>query len=548
MNNDAFTIRANLVDVINRRIYPAEIEIIEERISRITEGNVACTGYVMPGFVDAHVHIESSMVTPMEFSREAVRHGTVGTVSDPHEIANVLGMDGVEYMISNAETTPLKILFGAPSCVPATAFERTGASITGEEIKTLLKNDRIGFLSEVMNYPGVIHGDADVMEKIALAKDAGVPIDGHAPGVQGEELKRYAHAGITTDHECFSIEEAREKISAGMYIQIREGSGARNFDTLIPLMKEFPDRLMFCTDDLHPDDLQKGHINLLVKRALALGYDIFDVLRASGHNAIRHYRMPVGQLQQGDPADFILVDDLEKLTIQATYIDGKKVSDQNGIYFTPGHQSRANNFNAHPIHTDDLKVRAEGEAMHVIEAIDGELVTRKRIVPAYVMNGEVCSDIHEDILKIVVVNRYQSAPPAVGFIHGFSLKQGAIASSIAHDSHNIICVGVSDPDIVNAVNWIIHHQGGIVAYSSNHTVGLPLPVGGIMTDQPVREAAAHYAAATAQARQMGSTLQAPFMTLAFMALLVIPELKLSDQGLFDGNSFSFIPLFTSSNG
>lgn len=544
MENKGFIIKGNLIDVVNRKIFAASVHIKEGIIERIQEIDGPLSGYLMPGFVDAHVHIESSMVTPLEFSRVAVRHGTIATVSDPHEIANVLGLEGVRFMIDNARHTPMKILFGAPSCVPATPFEQAGATITSQDIKELLDDKSVGFLSEVMNYPGVINGDRDIMDKIRVARQKGVPLDGHAPGVRGRALSRYAEAGITTDHECFSIEEAREKIQAGMKIQIREGSGARNFEALIPLLGEYPDRVMFCTDDLHPDDLLKGHINMLARRAVSMGYDLFDVLRASGYNAAMHYGLALGMLKEGDPADFIVVDSPEEFSVLSTYIDGKKVFDGASVDFETGSHGKLNIFRAKPITAEDIYLSRKGNRLNVIEAIDGELITRKTSVALIDKRKMLTPDPEHDLLKIVVVNRYKHAKPAVGFIRGFGLKEGAIASSIAHDSHNIICVGATDEEIAGAINWIIGERGGIVAFSTERAIGLPLPVAGIMTDGPVLEAARQYSLASSMAKDLGSALQAPFMTLAFMALLVIPELKLSDRGLFDGNTFSFVPLFT----
>ncbi len=543
MRQNTFSVTANMVDVVGREILPIKLTIENGIIVGREPINSTPDTYILPGFVDSHIHIESSMVTPVEFSRAAIPHGTVGTVSDPHEIANVLGMEGVKYMIENAKETPLKILFGAPSCVPATAYESSGAIISSSEISEILNWEGVGYLSEMMNYPGVIFRDAEVLSKLEAAKNKSYPIDGHAPGVTGEDLKKYAEGGISTDHECFTIEEAREKISHGMYIQIREGSGAKNFDNLVPLLNESPDKVMFCSDDLHPDDLLKGHINLLVRRAIDKGYDLFDVLRAAGFNAIEHYNLDVGLLRVGDPADFIIVDSLKEWNILKVCITGSfcfehgKVKLGNPIADTP------NNFIAEEIEEEDLIVKPEGDTIKLIQAIDGELITN---ISSAKINQElenVVSITAKDILKLTVVNRYQKGLPAVAFINGFGLHKGAIASSISHDSHNIICTGVSDREIKEAVNWIIRNKGGIVAYDGENFVGLPLPVAGIMTNQTVSVAAEMYKKASELSYSMGSTLAAPFMTLAFMSLLVIPELKLSDKGLFDGNKFSFTSLF-----
>ncbi len=538
-----FSIKANLIDLVNRTIYPAEVFIEDGKISNINRIKEKLNNYVLPGFVDSHIHIESSMLTPVEFSRAVIIHGTVATVSDPHEIANVLGRKGIEYMLDNAKLTPLKILFGAPSCVPATDFESSGAKITSSDIAELLDMENIGYLSEMMNYPGVIYDDDEVLKKLSIAKYKNYPIDGHAPGVKGDDLKKYCESGISTDHECFTIEEAREKISHGMHIQIREGSGAKNFENLVPLLNEFPEKIMFCSDDLHPDDLLNGHINLLVKRAIQLGYDMFDVLRAAGYNGIQHYNLNVGLLRVGDPADFITVNSLEDWRVDSVCIDGVYCFEKGELRVAKVVAAAINKFEALEIKEKDIAILARAKTLKVIQVIDGELITKTKIVNNISLGEHVRSDIEEDILKIVVLNRYENSAPAIGFINGFGLKKGAIASSIAHDSHNIICVGTSDYDITETINWIINNKGGIVAYNGNTFTGLPLPVAGIITNQTAEYAAEKYIKASDLAKELGSELKAPFMTLAFMTLLVIPELKLSDKGLFDGKNFAFTPLF-----
>jgi len=538
-------IRSNLIDIHKRCIYPVELELENGRIKSIDEISEIQQTHILPGFIDAHVHIESSMVTPVAFSRTAIKHGTVGTVSDPHEIANVMGVDGVEFMIENARKTPMKFLFGAPSCVPATSFESSGAEIGPGDIEKILQKKDVGYMSEMMNYPGVIYGDPIVLKKIEIAREMNMPIDGHAPGVIGKDLEKYASAGISTDHECFTYEEAIEKISHGMKILIREGSGAKNFSALIPLLKEYPEMVMLCSDDLHPDDLIKGHINVLVKRALEEGYDLFDVIRSAGLNAVEHYNMDVGMLKENDSADFIEIDSLENWNILKTYINGKLYFDSGEVHIEKQDISPINRFNISKINKSELNLRAESTMLNVIKAIDGELITRKEKHSALIENGNVISDLDNDILKICVINRYKQSPPAIAFIKGFGLKAGALASSIAHDSHNIICVGVSDREIVETVNWIIDHKGGIAAYNGGEIFGLPLEVGGIMSTEPTDKAANSYSKLSNIARDLGSELHAPYMTLAFMALLVIPELKISDKGLFDGTSFSFTPIFAS---
>ena len=533
----------NLVDIHNRKVYPAEIRIQNGKIHSIEKSGKRMNRYILPGFVDAHIHIESSMVTPTSFSRSAIRHGTVAVVSDPHEIANVLGKKGVIFMVDDGRKTPLKLLFGAPSCVPATSFESSGAVIDVRQIEELLKIKEVGYLSEMMNYPGVLHAEADVMDKLHLAKSMGVPIDGHAPGLTGGDLEVYSAAGISTDHESFTYDEAKEKISKGLKILIREGSGAKNFSALIPLLREYPDRIMFCTDDLHPDDLLKGHINLLVKRALHEGYDLFDVLRAAGLNAVEHYNLGVGLLREGDPADFIIIDSLEEFNIIETFIDGKAVYSNETINIDFVQSEKPNKFNIKTIGEKDLAVKVDGKSIRVIRAIDGELITKEIKERPKIEDGNVISDTDRDILKMVVVNRYFQSKPAIGFVNGFKLQKGALASSIAHDSHNIICVGTDDRYMKEAINKIIEYRGGIVVHDGKGLFGLPLEIAGIMSTGSVEQAAQKYTDLSTIARKMGSDMKAPFMTLAFMALLVIPELKLSDKGLFNGNTFSFTSLF-----
>jgi adenine deaminase len=541
--SNSFTIGGQIVDLVNSRIFSGVVVVENGKIAKIEEQSVGNTRYIMPGFVDAHVHIESSMLVPSEFARLAVCHGTVATVSDPHEIANVLGKEGVRYMIENGKKVPFKFFFGAPSCVPATAFETSGAILDSQDIEELMASPDIYYLSEVMNYPGVINGDPEMLRKISAAQRYGKPIDGHAPAVTGSDLQKYVGAGITTDHECFSLAGALEKISLGMKILIREGSAARNFDALIPLMAAHPDKLMFCSDDKHPDELDDGHIDVLVRRAIELGYDVMDVLKAASLNAVRHYHLPVGLLQEGDDADFIVVDELRRPVARQTYIKGELVA-ENGIpNFKYFETATPNIFERPFLYDQDLIVPDLGKKIKVIECYNGQLITKCFTTEPKVENGGIVSDVERDILKMVVVNRYQPYTPAVAFIKGFGLKRGALASSVAHDSHNIVSVGATDRDILHAVNLLIEHTGGVTAYCGTEMVAVPLPVAGLMSNEDGYEVAQAYKNADALAKRLGSTLFAPFMTLAFMALLVIPELKLSDRGLFDVNSFGFTSIY-----
>ncbi len=537
------TISGHVIDIAAKKIQPAHVHIAHGKIERIeaTDEQVPAQ-YILPGFIDAHVHIESSMLTPAGFARVAVVHGTVATVSDPHEIANVLGKKGVEYMLEDAENVPFKFFFGAPSCVPATTFETAGAEIGVDDVESLLQMDNIKYLAEMMNFPGVLHGDEGVLQKIALAKKYNKPVDGHAPGLMGEDAGKYIAAGISTDHECFTAEEALNKLNRGMKILIREGSAAKNFEALIGLMTEHYEHMMFCSDDKHPDSLVEGHINLLVKRALAKGHDLFSVLQMACINPVEHYGLEVGLLRNSDPADFIVVDNLEDLTVLSTYINGEQVAHK-GKTAIPYIESRiVNHFDTKTKKREDFQVQASGDTLHVIEALDGQLITHHLSQKPKREGTVLVSDVANDILKITVVNRYADTPPATAFIKNFGLKEGAIASSVGHDSHNIIAVGVEDDAICKVVNTLIAHKGGIAAISSQEEKVIPLPIGGIMTPVEGYQVAEAYTAIDKMVKSMGSQLGSPFMTLSFMALLVIPELKLSDKGLFDGKNFGFIPL------
>lgn len=539
-----FSIVGQFVDIPSRTIYNAEVRIekgIIVSIQKVKEDKTL--PFILPGFIDAHVHIESSMLVPAEFARLAVTHGTVATVSDPHEIANVCGMEGVNYMIDNGKQVPFKFYFGAPSCVPATSFETAGGEITVQDIHDLLERKEISYLAEMMNWPGTVNRDPIVMEKIALAKKYGKPVDGHAPGLKGELAAKYASAGITTDHECFTKEEALDKIQLGMKIAIREGSAAKNFEALIGLIDDYPDMIMFCSDDKHPDNLAVGHINELVKRAVAKGKDVFDVLKAACITPAKHYNMEVGQLRVGDPADFILVEDLKDFRVIQTFIDGLKVAENGKTFIEKVENKIINNFNTNEKQVEEFRLPANGNKVRVIEALDGQLITPKVHGEIIVKEGHALSNPGSDILKLTVVNRYENVLPAIAFVKNIGLKEGAIASSVGHDSHNIIAVGLDDVSICRAVNLLIEKKGGVSAVSEDEEMVLALPVGGIMSNEDGYQVAEAYTKIDQMAKMMGSTLQSPFMTLSFMALLVIPDLKLSDKGLFDGQKFDFVDVF-----
>ena len=535
--------QGQIVDVVSGQLFPGQIEVRDGRISRVTRLDRAPSSLIMPGFGDAHVHIESSMVLPYQFARMAVVHGTVFTVSDPHEIANVLGIDGVKFMLEDARRSPFRFFFGAPSCVPATRFETAGATLGVAEVESLLAMSEIYGLAEMMNFPGVLHGDPEVLAKLAAAKRIGKVIDGHAPGLRGEEAVRYAAAGPSTDHECFTAEEALDKLAAGMHILIREGSAAKNFDALIDLLPRYSDRMMFCSDDKHPNDLAVSHINAHIMRALAHGCDRMQVIRAATLNPIRHYGLDVGLLQQGDRADFVIVDSWESFQVLETYIAGEIVA-RNGQTLLPDRPGATmNRFCCEPISAQQLALPATSNRVRAIRALAGQLITTEDIVEAKIENGVAVSDPSRDLLKLVVINRYKQAPPAIAFVTNFGLKRGALASSVAHDSHNIVAVGCSDDELAACINLVIEHRGGVAATAGSDRRILALPVAGLMATGDGFQVAREYDALDVFSKELGSTLPSPFMTLSFLALLVIPELKLSDLGLFDGRRFEFTQLF-----
>jgi adenine deaminase len=543
-NSGSYT--ANIVDVLQRRIASGRVAWRDGVITQVDSNGPEIPGlsYLIPGFVDAHVHVESSMLVPSEFARLAARHGTVATVSDPHEIANVLGLEGVRFMLENARQVPFKMFFGAPSCVPATPFETAGATLGLAELETLLREEGLLYLSEMMNFPAVLARDPTVMDKIALAHRLGLPVDGHAPGLMGEQARRYAAAGISTDHECMSLDEARDKLACGMHILIREGSAARNFDALHPLIASHPEQVMFCSDDKHPDELVHGHIDRLAARAVAAGHNAMDVLRCACVNPVRHYHLPVGLLHPGDPMDAVAVADLRDFRPLQTWVDGRLIAEagRSLIASVPVHP--LNRFQARKIAPADLDVPAAASRLRVIDALDGQLVTHEALLAPRVEGSNIVPDPERDLLFLVVLNRYRHAPPAVAFVRGFGLRRGAIASSVAHDSHNLVAVGSDAQTLCRAVNALVDCGGGISLADEGGVERLPLPVAGLMSGDDGDEVAARYAALNQMAKALGSPLRAPFMTLSFMALLVIPELKLSDQGLFDARTFQFTSLTT----
>ena len=536
------TIQGQYVDILNKRIYPATVIIQEGVIVSITECEAAPSQYILPGFIDSHVHIESSMLVPSSFARLAVVHGTIGTISDPHEIANVCGLEGVEYMIDNGKKVPFHFFFGAPSCVPATQFETAGAFIDSAATATLLASPDIYYLSEMMNFPGVLHQDPEVMKKIKAAHQTGKPVDGHAPGLMGDLAKQYIEAGISTDHECFTIEEAVDKLSFGMHILIREGSAAKNFEALYELIDDHPKKVMLCSDDKHPDSLLEGHINQLCARAVAKGINLFNVLRCACINPVLHYKLPTGFARVNDPANLILVNDLVHFKVIETYIDGQLVAKEGKSLIQPVQATTLNQFNAHPITLADLRLSAtnypsKDGLVPVIHAIDGQLITNLVWAKPTIQDSEIIADVEKDVLKVVVYNRYHAAKPKIGLIQSFGFTTGAIASTVAHDSHNIIAVGVDDESILKAINLVVEEKGGISCVHDNESKVIGLPVAGLMSTADPYQVANDYIEIDKMAKSLGTALGSPFMTLSFMALLVIPHIKMSDLGLFDGDQF-----------
>lgn len=537
-------IKGKIIDIVNRKTFNGIVQIKDGKIFNIEESSEIFTNFILPGFVDAHVHIESSMLNPTEFSRLAVAHGTVGTVSDPHEIANVCGIAGIQYMIDDAKNTPVKIHFNAPSCVPATGFETSGANLDSKDISNILEKDEIVALGEMMNYPGVIYEDEEVHKKIKASLNLNKPVDGHAPELSGKGLDKYINSGISTDHECASLDEALEKLEKGMYIQIREGSAAKNFDQLHSLLSSHPDKCMLCTDDSHPDDLSKGHINAIAAKAIKHGHNIYDVLRAASLNAIKHYNLNIGLLQIGDPADFIICSDITNFNVISTYIDGEPIFDNDRVLFQNSEIKLINNFNLKKtFNPSDFEIKSENRLFKIIKAFDGSLLTDMFEFQLPMRNGVIYTDPLMGINKITVINRYiENSKPVIGFIQGFNFTTGAIASTVAHDSHNIIAIGADDKSISMAINRLIKSKGGLALYDGNETLHLPLPIAGLMSNENAQLIANAYEIINNKTHALGCSLNSPFMTMAFMALLVIPKLKIGDKGLFDVEKFKFTNL------
>lgn len=528
-------LKGNLVDVFTEDVYPAEVTFDKEIVS-IQKIDQEQSLYILPGFIDSHIHIESSMLCPSRFAEAAIPHGTTCTISDPHEIANVVGMEGIEYMIKDAQV--LKVYYTAPSCVPATAFETSGGTITDKDIDTLFKRYNLISLGEVMNFPGVILKNYEIMKKIAVAKKYEKPIDGHAPGLSGADLKAYCDQGISTDHECTSLEEAQEKQNLGMKIMIREGTAPKNLKALLGLDY---DRCFLVSDDLHAEDLQKGHIDCLLKKAVSHGIDPVKAVKMVTINPAEHYSLNNGVIAPQRAADIVLVDDLSQFSVKKVFIDGVLQAVDGKPLFTVNPIQLKSTLSTTRVSPSDYAVRSENPTVkvRVITVVEGQLCTKASEAYLSCENGVVLTDTEQDILKLAVVERYGHNRIAIAFVRGFGLKEGALASSVAHDSHNIICVGVSDRCMAEAVVTLRDIEGGIVSCNTE-TRFLKLPVGGLMSYEPVDTVAEYHKEVEEYAQKMGCTLENPFMQLSFLALLVIPELKLSDKGLFDSERFAFV--------
>lgn len=537
-------IEGNIVDLEHREIFAGTVVWEGGRIVEIKKCPTNNKEYIIPGFVDAHVHVESSMLSPTRFGQLVIGCGTIAIVTDPHEIANVMGTRGIDFMMDDSKDSPVKTFFSIPSCVPSTPFDVSGGIVSAADVEKLAASGRFVALSEMMNVPGVLYKDKEVMAKLAIARKYGLPIDGHSPRLSGKDLDEYISCGICTDHECLAYDEAKEKVEKGMKLLIREGSAARNYQALKQLIKEYPNEAMFCTDDAHPDDiLDRGHIDKLVRMAIADHFDLFDVLRIASVNAIDHYKLDVGHLRVGDKADFIVVDSLTSFNTQMAFIDGvERFNNRKDKSFVPTIVDKVidlNNFNHDKIQLSELKKSVDKPTL-AIEIVENELVTKPYTYVPAVPIENLESDTSQDIVKIVYLNRYVNGKPQIAFCRGTHLSKGAFASSVAHDTHNIIAVGCDDESLLQVINTIIEHKGGLAVHDGDETYILPLPVGGIISDQTGIRVANKYDKLNELISQMGCRLSAPFMTLSFMSLVVIPEIKIGEKGLFSYSKFNWI--------
>ena len=560
-----------MLDVITDSIYPARISVeggfFKEIVTIVIndDSELDISGIILPGFIDSHIHIESTMLTPAQFAKLAVRFGTTSVVCDPHEIANVAGTDGIDFMIENSKSVPFNFYFSIPSCVPATCFETSGAILDSETIGELLKKDEAVALGEMMNFPGVINGDGEVLAKLEKAKELGKPIDGHAPLLSGKDLDKYIAEHISTDHECSNFAEAIEKKEKGMKIMVREGSSAKNMEALF----DFSDRLDYwknhesfgkmpnevlekrihlpifdfiVSDDKHTTDLIKGHLNESIKKAIDLEISPISAIEMVTVNPSTHYNLNTGAIVKGMQADYVIVDNLNDLNILKTYVAGKCVFDGENVLFDVEETEFKNTFDVSKKESEDFEISCDEPSadVNVIRCFNGELITEAESATLETKKGFVQPDLEEDILKIAVVERYGGNSIANGFITGFNLKKGAIASSVAHDSHNIVVVGTNSEDMANAVNCLIDNEGGFAIVDGDFEDSLALPIAGLMTNEDSHEVAEKLEKLHKTAADFGCKLDSPFMTMSFMALLVIPAIKISDKGLFDCINFEFI--------
>jgi len=543
-----------LVNVLSGEVHPARVAIVDGRVAgwggdyRARRVVDLAGRFICPGLIDAHVHLESSMVSPAEFSRAVLPHGTTAVVCDPHEIANVLGLAGVRYILDASAGLPLTVYVMAPSCVPATDMETAGAALDAADIAQILTYDRVLGLAEMMNYPGVLFRVPSVLAKIAAA--AGRPVDGHAPGLSGKDLNAYLAAGIGSDHECTDPDEAREKLRRGMHIFIREGTTARNLHSLLPLVTPANARFChFCTDDRHPDTLlTEGHVDDIVRQAIAGGLDpVLAIQMASINTALYFGLRQTGAVAPGYRADLLVLDDLERVQVAQVYAAGQLVAEGGRCLLFAAELPQVPTQSTVHLNTAvlDLTIRAGQGPARVIGVVPGQVVTEDlRLEPA-IVDGQVVADPARDLAKIAVIERHHSTGNlGLGLVKGIGLRRGAIASSVAHDSHNVVVVGVADADMRAAVASVAEMGGGQVAIAGGQVqAACPLPIAGLMSDRPLEQVRDQVAALTKAAQALGSTLPDPFMTLSFLALPVIPALKLTDKGLVDVIKFQVVPLF-----
>ena len=506
-------------------------------------------GILSPGFIDGHFHLESSLLIPAEFARAVLPHGTTTVVADPHEIANVAGIAGVQFMLEASEDIGLEVFYMAPSCVPATHLETAGAELSANDIEKLAQHPRVLGLAEVMNFPGVIMGDEAMLDKLERFLDK--IIDGHSPGLSGAQLDAYLCGGIGSDHECTRLEEAREKLGKGMHIMLREGSQARDLEALAPLVtSQTKQRCMLVSDDCHPEDLlEQGHMNRVLKRAMELSIDPITAIQLASLNPARYFGLrTLGAIAPGYQADMVLLNSLQPLQIGRVYKKGKLVAEDGKCLLAKklvAAEVQLISMNLEELKEEDLRLQAQGSEMRAIRAVPNTLITEEEIVTVADRQGQAVSDANRDLLKIVVIERHQgSGRKGFGFVRGLGLRKGALASTVAHDSHNLIVVGVSDSDMVVAANTLRELGGGLVVVSDGQVQAqLPLPVAGLMTAASLEQVVAWKKEVNQAALELGATLEHPFMALSFLALPVIPKLKLTDQGLVDVESFTHVPLF-----